>query len=68
MVLMLGVGGQGEEWGSEGGGKLERELTSHHWSPFSGPCVEVSCAEESFIYICDGIGWPFPPLPTHFAI
>lgn len=66
MVLMLGLGGQGEEWGSEGGGELERGLTSHHWSHFSGPCVEVPWANP--LYTLAMAVKASPLLPTHLAI
>lgn len=61
MVLMLGVGGQGEEWGSEGRGELERDLTSLHPSPFSGPCVKISWANPSSTFVMAAAGFlPFP--------
>lgn len=62
MALMLGIGGQGKSGAQWEGGELERKLSSHQLSPFSGPYVEVSWANPlyTFVTAAAGLLLPFP--------
>lgn len=65
----VGSWGAGGRVGLRGrGSELERE--SHHWSAFSGPCVDISRANPlyTFVMASAGLLLPFPPtLPSSLS-